>query len=59
MAQDLAGKTDDFLRADAGYWVSMFIAGTLCCDDDTGPRSLESFDLADCCHKARQMALLA
>jgi uncharacterized membrane-anchored protein len=25
----LAGKTDNLLRADAGYWVSMFIAGTL------------------------------
>jgi len=45
MAQDLAGKTDDFLRADAGYWVSMFIAGTLCCDDDTGPRSLDPLTL--------------
>jgi uncharacterized membrane-anchored protein len=25
----LAGKTDNVLRADLGYWVSMFIAGTL------------------------------
>ena len=25
----LAGKTDNLLRADVGYWVSMFIAGTL------------------------------
>jgi uncharacterized membrane-anchored protein len=25
----LAGKTDNLLRADTGYWVSMFIAGTL------------------------------
>jgi uncharacterized membrane-anchored protein len=25
----LAGKTDNLLRADLGYWVSMFIAGTL------------------------------
>jgi uncharacterized membrane-anchored protein len=24
-----AGKTDNLLRADVGYWVSMFIAGTL------------------------------
>jgi uncharacterized membrane-anchored protein len=27
--QRLAGKTDNLLRADLGYWVSMFIAGTL------------------------------
>jgi uncharacterized membrane-anchored protein len=27
--RQLAGKADNLLRADAGYWVSMFIAGTL------------------------------
>ena len=27
--RQLANKTDDVLRADLGYWVCMFIAGTL------------------------------
>jgi uncharacterized membrane-anchored protein len=27
--RQLAGKSDNLLRADVGYWVSMFIAGTL------------------------------